>query len=183
MKYTSALAVFTASVVGSTAFAEIDASKLPPAAAKKGLTYATDIKPLLDASCVRCHGGERPKAGLRLDSRENILKGSKEGPVVVAGNSVKSPLLIAVSQLDPELSMPPKRGGGRGPGGFGGPGRPGGPRGTNAPAGVPGQRPGGPGGAGGSGGPGGPGGNFTPPKPLTPEQVGLVRAWIDQGAK
>ena len=34
------------------------------------------------------------------------------------------------------------------------------------------------------GGPGGPGGGFgPPPKPLTAEQVGLVRAWIDQGAK
>ena len=32
------------------------------------------------------------------------------------------------------------------------------------------------------GGPGGPGG-FTPPKDLTPEEVGLIRAWIDQGAK
>ena len=60
---------------------------LPPAATKKGVTYTTDIKPLLEASCIRCHGAERPKAGLRLDSLENILKGSKEGPVVVAGNS------------------------------------------------------------------------------------------------
>jgi Ca2+-binding EF-hand superfamily protein len=32
-------------------------------------------------------------------------------------------------------------------------------------------------------GPGGPGGSGPAPKPLTPEQVGLVRAWIDQGAE
>lgn len=172
MKNTSVIALVIASVAGATAFAEIDVKKLPPAAAKKGVTYATDIKPILQASCFRCHGAERPKAGLRLDSLENVLKGSKEGPVIVAGDSVKSALLIAVSQLDPELSMPPKPGGGRGGrGGFGGPG---GPRGTNAPGGGPGQRP---------GGPGGPGGNQPPAKPLTPEQVGLVRAWIDQGAK
>jgi len=31
--------------------------------------------------------------------------------------------------------------------------------------------------------PGGPGGFGPPPKPLTPEQVGLIRAWVDQGAK
>jgi mono/diheme cytochrome c family protein len=180
MNNTPAIALVIASLAATTAFADIDVNKLPPAAAKKGVTYATDIKPILEASCVRCHGSERPKAGLRLDSLENLLKGSKEGPVVTAGNSVKSPLLIAVSQLDPELSMPPKpgRGGGRGgpggPGGQWGRGGPGGQRGTNAPAGAVGQRP--------PGGPGGPGGG-QPPKPLTPEQVGLVRAWIDQGAK
>ena len=172
MKHTSVIALVIASVAGTTAFAEIDVKKLPPAAAKKGVTYATDIKPILQASCFRCHGAERPKAGLRLDSLENLLKGSKEGPVVVPGDGVKSVLLTAVSQLDPELSMPPKPRGGRGgPGGPGGPG--GASRGTNAPSGQA-QRP---------GGPGGPGGNFAPPKPLTPEQVGLVRAWIDQGAK
>jgi hypothetical protein len=73
------------------------------------------------------------------------------------------------------------RGGPGGPGG--GPGGPGGfaPQGggPGGPGGPPGGGPGGPG-----GGPGGPGGGFgPPPPPLTAEQVGLVRAWIDQGAK
>src|SRR5258706_472599 len=137
MKNTSALALVIASFAGTTAFAGINVSKLPPAATKKGVTYATNIKPLLNASSIRCHGGERPKAGLRLDSMENILKGSKEGPVVVKGDSAKSFLVEAVSQLDPETAMPPKRGGGRGgPGGPGRPGWAGGPRGTNAPSGA-----------------------------------------------
>jgi hypothetical protein len=166
MKFTSAIALAIASILGPTAFAGIDVSKLPPAAARKGVTYTTDIKPMLQASCFRCHGAERPKAGLRLDSLENILKGSKEGPVVVTGNSAKSFLVEAVSQLDPETAMPPRHKGGRG-----GRGGAGGPRGTNAPGGGPGP------------GSGGPGGNQPPAKPLTPEQVGLVRAWIDQGAK
>ena len=176
MKNTSAIALTIASVLGTTAFAGIDVSKLPPAATKKGVTYATDIKPLLEASsCFRCHGPERPKGGLRLDSLAGALKGSKEGPVILPGNAVKSQMLISVSQLDPESTMPPKpkpgRGGPRGPGA---PGRQEGQTGTNAPAGGQGQRP---------AGPGGPGGNFPPAKPLTPEQVSLVRAWIDQGAK
>ena len=151
---------------------EPDLSKLPAPSAQKGVTYAKDIKPILQASCLRCHGERQQKAGLRLDSLEAVLKGSEDGKVVNPGQSAKSKLVVAVSQLDPELSMPPKGRGGRG-----GPGGPGGARGTNAAAGGPGQRPGGP------GNPGGPGGNFQPPKPLTPEQVGLVRAWIDQGAK
>ena len=157
--------------------AEVDPGKLPPPAQQKGVTYAKDIRPILEASCIRCHGERQQKGGLRLDSLEAVLKGGEDGKVVDAGHSARSKLVIAVSQLDPEFSMPPKprqgqaRGGQRGPGG---PGGPGGPRGTNAFGGGPGQR---------SGGPGGPGGNFQPPKPLTPEQVGLVRAWIDQGAK
>ena len=157
----------------STTRAEVDLSKLPPPATQKGVTYEKDIHPLFEASCIRCHSGDKPKAGLKLDSLEAVIKGSKEGKVVVAGKSKESPLVIAVSQLDPEMSMPPKPKPGRGgPGGGPGGQQPGGP----PPAGA---------GAGGNGGPGGGhGGGFGPPsKPLTAEQVGLVRAWIDQGAK
>jgi len=163
------------------ALAEVDLSKLPPASKQKNISFEKDVKPLLQASCTRCHGAERPKAGLRLDTLEGVLKGSKDGKIVVPGDGAKSQIVIATSQLDPEKAMPPKprarRGGPGGPGGPSGERREGGPegRGVNeAPAGGPGQRP---------GGPGGPGGNQPPPKPLTAEEVGLVRAWIDQGAK
>ncbi len=149
-----------------SAGAEIDLSKLPPPAKKTGLTYEQDIKPVLESSCFRCHGAEQSKAGLRLDSLETALKGSKDGKVIIPGSSEKSPLVIAVARLDPEKAMPPTRR----PGQFGRPG--GGPPPGGAPAG---QRP--------PGGPPGPGGFGPPPKPLTPEQVGLLRAWVDQGAK
>ena len=160
---------------------EVDLSKLPPPSSQKGVTYAKDIQPLLESSCIRCHGAERPKAGLRLDSLESALKGSKDGKVVIPGNSKESPLVLAVSQLDEEKAMPPKfkpgRGRPGGPGGFGGPGGP--PPGGPGPDGAAGGPP--PGSAGGP--PGGMHGGFgPPPKPLSAEQVGLVRAWIDQGA-
>ena len=163
---------------------KLDLSKLPAPSTRQGVTYATDIHPLLEASCLRCHGQDRPKAGLRLDSLEGALKGSKDGKVITPGNSKESLMVIAASQIDEELAMPPKRRPGRGgPGGFGGPGGPGGPP-PGGPSGAPpsGQQPGGPP-PGGFGGPGGPGGFGPPPKPLTAEQVGLLRAWIDQGAK
>ena len=175
----------------SASAATVDLSKLPAASTKAGVTYATDIAPVIKASCGNCHTGPRPKGGLSLESLEGILKGSKEGKVVKAGDGAGSDLVIAVSQLDPEKSMPPKprRRGPGGPGG--GPGGPGG--GPGGPGGGPpggpeaGPGPGGPGGGPGGpgGGPGGPGGGRQgpPAKALTPEQVGLVRAWIDQGAK
>jgi hypothetical protein len=176
-------------VAGSSAFGdEVDLSKLPPPAKKNGLSYAKDIRPMFEASCFRCHTGDRPKAGLRLDTLDAALKGSKEEKVIIPGKSEQSILVIAVAQIDPEKSMPPKpRPGRRGPGGPPG-GGPGGPGGFGAgPGGPPpgdhGDAPR-PNGAPPSGPGGGPRGGFgPPPKPLTPEQVGLVRAWIDQGAK
>ena len=95
--------------------ATVDWSKLPPAATVTGVTFDKDIAPIFKASCVRCHGAERPKARLRLDSLEGVLKGAKEGPVLTAGDSANSPIVKAVSQLDPETAMPPKMHGPRGP--------------------------------------------------------------------
>src|SRR6266446_307484 len=179
-----------------TDFSKLDLSKLPAPAATQGVTYAKDIRPLFESSCFRCHGQDRQKGGLQLTSLDSVLRGGEDGKILVAGDSKNSLLVIAASQIDPETAMPPKRGpGGRGRGGPGGPGGgppPSGPGGAGQggfrgggdrpPGGdSPGPRPdangpqGGPGRAGG----GGPGGGFgPPPKPLTPEQIGLLRAWI-----
>src|SRR5262249_18756513 len=132
MKNKSLVLISCLVAVGSAALAEPpDLSKLPPASTKKDVTYATDIKALLDASCVRCHGAERPKAGLHLNTLEGVLNGSKDGKVVEPGKSEKSLLLIAVARIDPRSAMPPQpRGPRRGPGGEqGGQGGPGGPAG------------------------------------------------------
>jgi len=143
---------------------DVDLTKLPPASAQAGVTYAKDIQPIFKANCFECHGETRPKHGLRLDSLAAALKGSQDGEVIVPGKSEKSDLVIAICwEAKPEHQMPPNppaRGGG--PGGTGGAGA-----GNQPPA-----------------GPGGPGSAASAPrKELTPEQIGLVRAWIDQGAK
>jgi len=135
------------SVRAADASAAVSTAKsLPPASSKQGVTFATDIQPLFEASCVKCHSGEKAKGKLRLDSLEGVLKGSEEGDVLVAGNSEKSVIVKAVARINPKSAMPPA---------------PKKPRpGAEAPA-----KP------------------QDPPKPLTAEEVGLVRAWIDQGAK
>lgn len=138
---------------GQAVVAEIDVTKLPPAAEKQGLTFDKDIKPLFEASCFNCHGERRQRAGLRLDSREAALQGGDEGKVVEVGNSKSSLLVHSVSQLDDETAMPPKRGGRGGPGGGPGGGGPGAGGGRDrAGQGGPGQ------GAPGQGRPGGRGG-------------------------
>lgn len=164
MKNTSVLLIAMLASAWSASAAEVDLKKLPAPSNQEGVTYAKDIQPIFEASCVRCHGAQRPKAGLRLDSLEAVLQGSKDGKVITPGKSAESELVIAISRLDPKKAMPPQP-------------RPG----------QPGARPGAPGGgasAGRTNAVAAPRANMPPaPKPLTAAQVGLVRAWIDQGAK
>ena len=110
---------------------DVDISKLPPASSQKEVTFAKDIKPMFEKSCFKCHGEEKQKAKLRVDSPEAIKKGSENGEVIVVGNSAKSSLVHTVAGLVEDMMMPPEDKG----------------------------------------------------DPLTKEQIGLLRAWIDQGAK
>lgn len=123
--------VFTASAAAP------DLSKLPPAAKKEGVNYDTDIKPIFEKSCAKCHGAEKPKSKYRVDSLAATIKGGSSGDAaVIPGKSEKSPLVLQVADLieDEDKRMPPtdKR--------------------DKYPA-------------------------------LTKDQIGLIRAWIDQGAK
>jgi len=130
MKTESTLILLGLVIAGSLALAaekvdisKLDLTRLPPVADKKGVTYAKDIRPILEESCFRCHGEERQKGDLRLDSLQAVLKGGEDGKAVVPGDSKKSVLVVAVAQINDEIAMPPKRRpGGPGPGGPGGPG-------------------------------------------------------------
>jgi mono/diheme cytochrome c family protein len=100
---------------------------LPPAAARP-VDFVRDIKPILQNSCVKCHGRGRAKGGFSLETRGALLEGGDSGPAVTPGTSETSHLIALVAGLDPDNVMPQK-----------------------------GSR-------------------------LKPEQIGLLRAWIDQGA-
>lgn len=110
---------------------DVDVTKLPPPATKKNITFAKDIKPLFERSCFKCHGEEKQKGELRVDSVEAIKKGSEYGEVIVVGDGAKSGLLHVMAGLVEDTMMPPEG----------------------------------------------------KADPLTKEELGLVRAWIDQGAK
>jgi hypothetical protein len=109
--------------------ADVDISKLPPAI-ERPVDFAKDIKPILEANCLQCHGADKQKSGLRLDLQEAALKGGETyAPDIRPGKSAESPLIHFVAGLVPDMKMPAKG------------------------------------------------------EPLTAEQIGLLRAWIDQGAK
>ena len=114
----------------SLSAAEIDAAKLPPPASQP-IDFDRDIRPILDTSCVRCHGPVKPKSRFRLDNRESALQGGDNNPNdIVPGDSAQSRLIQYVTRIVPDLEMPP----------------------------------------------------IGKADPLTPRQIGLLRAWIDQGA-
>jgi cytochrome c553 len=77
---------------------------------EQAVTYQTNIKPIIDANCVSCHVPGAPgyeKSGLRMDSLDALMKGTKFGPVVIPGSSVSSTLYRLVSgQADPSIRMP-----------------------------------------------------------------------------
>ena len=76
------------------------------AAADDAEFFETRIRPLLATNCHSCHS-EGGLGGLRLDSREAVLKGGKSGAVVVAGKPDDSLLMQAVRRTHVRLKMPP----------------------------------------------------------------------------
>ncbi len=71
--------------------------------------FVKDIKPILEQTCMKCHTGEKPRGGLRMNTKENLLKGGKLVKVVlVPGKAADSPLYKLVSlPEDDENRMPP----------------------------------------------------------------------------
>ncbi len=103
---------------------------LPPSATR-AIDFDQDIKPLLQASCVQCHGQGRSKGEFRIDTRATFIKGGENGAAAIVGDSAKSAVvkMVAGVGVDEDQFMPKKG------------------------------------------------------RKLSAEEVGLVRAWIDQGMK
>jgi mono/diheme cytochrome c family protein len=84
------------------------ASAVKPPAREPRL-FADVIEPILSARCVGCHGEEKVKGGLRLDSLAALTKGGEDGSVVTPGNPSDSPLLSRVLlPADDDDHMPPE---------------------------------------------------------------------------
>jgi hypothetical protein len=78
------------------------------AAAGDAAFFETRIRPLLARQCYSCHA-QTAMAGLRLDSREGLLRGGKSGAAVEPGKADASLLIQAVTHSHGKLKMPPGR--------------------------------------------------------------------------
>jgi uncharacterized membrane protein len=89
--------------------AEKEQPKRVEAPAAEPSLFAAAVAPVLNERCVGCHGPDKTKGGLRLDSLAGILKGGEEGPVVTPGSPADSPLLaLTLLPLDDDAHMPPQ---------------------------------------------------------------------------
>ncbi|MBO0700955.1 MAG: PSD1 domain-containing protein, partial [Zavarzinella sp.] len=70
--------------------------------------FEKSVRPLLVGKCQECHGPEKQKGSLRLDSRAAVLEGGESGPAIVPGDPTKSRLVQAIGYAD-TLRMPPKQ--------------------------------------------------------------------------
>lgn len=68
--------------------------------------FARDVKPIFDKTCVECHGPDKVKARLRMDSVEALQKGGKSGALLKPGDPENSLILRRVLGLDGEDQMP-----------------------------------------------------------------------------
>jgi mono/diheme cytochrome c family protein len=78
------------------------------ASAAQGPNVAVQVQALLADRCVSCHGAEKQKNGLRVDSRAALLAGGDSGPAIVVSNGITSLLYSNVAGLNPDSIMPPK---------------------------------------------------------------------------
>ena len=75
-------------------------------AANPGEFFELHVRPVLAKNCYPCHTDSR-MGGLRLDSREQVLKGGNSGPAMIPGDAANSLFIQAVSHTHPRLKMPP----------------------------------------------------------------------------
>jgi len=75
--------------------------------------FEEKVRPILAQNCVGCHGPDKQKGGLRMDTRENLLKGGKDEDkvikVVEPGDPAKSMMIEAIEYKNEDIQMPPPK--------------------------------------------------------------------------
>ncbi|WP_018968676.1 c-type cytochrome domain-containing protein [Rubritalea marina] len=86
--------------------------RLAKAEAKKDtnpVVYTGIVTPILEAKCITCHGEDKKKGGLRLDTIEFMLEGGEEYDCLIPGDAENSALITTLHlPLDDDYHMPPE---------------------------------------------------------------------------
>ena len=95
----------------SIVFLSILTSMTVTGCGQQQVSFSKDVKPILDNNCLDCHDGVgegSEKTDFLVTDYETLMKGTKYGPVIAAGNSVSSTLFRVVNHMtDPKIHMPP----------------------------------------------------------------------------
>jgi mono/diheme cytochrome c family protein len=82
----------------------------PSALLAANVDFATQVSPIFDKSCISCHGPEKQKGHLRLDSKAAALKGGEDGIVLIAGDAAKSDLYRRIILAEGSDDVMPNKG-------------------------------------------------------------------------
>ena len=75
-----------------------------------GVDYSSEIEPILEEKCYRCHGEDKVKGGLRLDSPRSIMSGGDGGAVLVLGKPIDSLLYLMTTYPEDDPDYMPQKG-------------------------------------------------------------------------
>jgi len=85
------------------------AQRKPIPNVQEAMVYSDIIQPVLQSRCYSCHGKNKQKGKLRMDDSLRLMKGGKDGPVIIPGNAEKSEMAKRLSlPRDDDDHMPPK---------------------------------------------------------------------------
>src|SRR5438045_1036927 len=77
--------------------------------AAEQIDFNRQVKPILESACLSCHGPEKPKGNLQLDTKAGALKGGEKGRALVPGKPPESRLYtMTILSTGHEDLMPPK---------------------------------------------------------------------------
>lgn len=73
------------------------------------IIYTHIVHPILDNKCISCHGPDKAKGGLRMDSIEAMFEGGDEEECLVPGNLEASFMITSIMlPIDDDCHMPPE---------------------------------------------------------------------------
>lgn len=71
--------------------------------------FEARIRPVLVGTCFRCHGETKTGGSLRVDTRDNLMKGGDSGAAIVPGKPEESLLIQAIRRGSDVSAMPPDK--------------------------------------------------------------------------
>jgi len=80
-------------------------TRTPTTADQQQVVSWSDVYPVLERSCLSCHGPKKQRGAFRVDRREDYFGKGSSTPLVVPGKSAESPLIAIVSGLRKNMPM------------------------------------------------------------------------------